>query len=326
MDIWTRAMGGKYFVLQWGQPTGLNPFQKDPTPMRLGLLKALVKKMIESPALPLYPSDEAAIATAVEALARMPAEQRTPTVLRQYLPRDGQNSLHDRFAKWVRGGEFGWVFDMTPERMPEVASEHIVGIDYKELLDSQHPLVVPVVMRYLWDVLEQMCDGRRLICSIAEFWRALGDPMFEELVKMKLKTIRKENGLVVLDSQEPDDALRSRIGRTIVTQTQTKVLLYNQAPDREAHVDALGLTEEEFETYKALPQGTRNFLVKQGPNSAIVNFDLSGMSDELFVLSSTLDNALMLDEIRADVGDDPTVWLPILRERARARKQPRKAV
>jgi type IV secretion system protein VirB4 len=325
MDIWTRAMGGKYFVLQWGQPTGLNPFQKDPTPMRLGMLKALVKKMIESPALPLYPSDEAAIAQAVDALARMPLEQRTPTVLRQYLPRDGQNSLHDRFAKWVRGGEFGWVFDMAPERMPEVGDEHIVGIDYKELLDSQHPLVVPVVMRYLWDVLEQMCDGRRLICSIAEFWRALGDPMFEELVMMKLKTIRKENGLVVLDSQEPDDALRSRIGRTIVTQTQTKVLLYNQAPDREAYVDALGLTEEEFETYKALPQGTRNFLVKQGPNSAVVNFDLSGMSDELFVLSSTLDNALMLDEIRADVGDDPTVWLPILRERARARKQPRKA-
>jgi type IV secretion system protein VirB4 len=325
MDIWTRAMGGKYFVLQWGQPTGFNPFQKTPSPMRLGMLKALVKKMIESPVLPLLPSDEAAIGSAVEALIRMPVEQRTPSVLRQYLPRDGSNSLHDRFSKWVRGGEFGWVFDMAPERMPDVSDEHMVGIDYKELLDSQHPIVVPVVMRYLWDVLEQMCDGRRLICSIAEFWRALGDPMFEELVMMKLKTIRKENGLVVLDSQEPDDALRSNIGRTIVTQTQTKVLLYNQAPDRDVHVKSLGLTDEEFDTYRSLPQGTRNFLVKQGANSAIVRFDLSGMHDELFVLSSTLDNALMLDEIRAEVGDEPSVWLPILRERARARKQQRKA-
>lgn len=120
-------------------------------------------------------------------------------------------------------------------------------------------------------------------------------------------------------------ALRSNIGRTIATQTQTKVLLYNQAPDRDVHVNSLGLTDEEFDTYKSLPQGSRNFLVKQGANSAIVRFDLSGMHDELFVLSSTLDNALMLDEIRAEVGDEPSVWLPILRERARARKQQRKA-
>ena len=321
MDIWTRAMGGKYFVIRWGEPTGLNPFQKEMTANRRGMLVSLVKKMIESPAMQLMPDDEDAIAHAVDSLAGMPFEQRTPSILRQFLPRSEANSLFDRFGKWCRGGEFGWVFDMAPERMPDVSAEHIIGIDYKDVLDQAHPIVVPVLMRYLWDVLEQMCDGRRLICSIAEFWRALGDPMFTEIVKTKLKTIRKENGIVVLDSQEPDDALRSEIGRTIVTQTQTKVLLHNPAPDREAYVDSMGLAPREFDTVKALYQGSRSFLVKQGSHSAVVSFDLNGMDDELFVLSSSLDNALLLDEIRSEVGDDPQAWLPVLKDRAHNRRQ-----
>jgi type IV secretion system protein VirB4 len=321
MDIWTRAMGGKYFVIRWGEPTGLNPFQKEMTANRRGMLVSLVKKMIETPAMQLMPDDEESIAMAVDALAGMPVEKRTPSVLRQFLPRSEANSIYDRFGKWCRGGEFGWVFDMAPERMPDVSTEHIIGIDYKDVLDQAHPIVVPVLMRYLWDVLEQMCDGRRLICSIAEFWRALGDPMFTEIVKTKLKTIRKENGIVVLDSQEPDDALRSEIGRTIVTQTQTKILLHNPAPERDAYVESMGLSQREFETVKGFHQGSRSFLVKQGQHSAVVSFDLSGMDDELFVLSSSLDNALLLDEIRKDVGDDPRVWLPVLKDRARSRRQ-----
>lgn len=320
MDIWVRAMGGRYFVLQWGQPTGFNPFQKELTPARKGMLADLVRKMVESSSLPLVPSEEEAIARGIESLARMPHAQRTPSVLRQFLPRGSDNSVYDRFGKWCRGGEFAWVFDEVPERMPDVSSEHIVAIEYQELLDSQHPVVVPVVMRYLWDVLDQMCDGRRFICVISEFWRALGDPMFEAIMQDKLKAIRKENGLLVLDSQEPEDALLSKIGRTIASQTVTKILLYNATPAREAYVERLGLTPEEFETVKAFPKGSRRFLAKQGSNSAVVSFDLTGMDDELFVLSATLENALMLDEIRAQVGDDPAIWLPLLIERARARK------
>ncbi len=319
MDIWVRAMGGKYFVLEWGKPTGFNPFQKNLTPARRGMLSELVRKMVESISLPLLPNEEEAIARGIEALSRMPHAQRTPSVLRQFLPRGSENSVYDRFGKWCRGGEFGWVFDELPERMPDVAGEHIVAIEYQELLDSQHPVVVPVVMRYLWDLLDQMCDGRRFVCVISEFWRALSDPMFEAIMQDKLKAIRKENGLLVLDSQEPEDALRSRIGQTIASQTVSKILLYNATPSREAYVDRLGLTQEEFETVKSFPKGSRRFLVKQGSNSAVVSFDLTGMDEELFVLSATLENALALDAIRAEVGDDPAVWLPLLTQRARDR-------
>jgi type IV secretory pathway VirB4 component len=61
------------------------------------------------------------------------------------------------------------------------------------------------------------------------------------------------------------------------------------------------------------------FLVKQGHNSAIASLDLRGFDDELVVLSGSLDNLALLDEIMADVGDDPETWLPLLQQRVRDR-------
>ena len=38
------------------------------------------------------------------------------------------------------------------------------------------------------------------------------------------------------------------------------------------------------------------------------------------IISGAEDNLQLLDEIRAEVGDDPDVWRPILWERVQARK------
>ena len=318
MEIWVRAMRGQYYVAEAGKPTGFNPFQREPTPARQAMWAALLAKMLENASLPLLPSDEEAIAHAVKQLANMPHAQRTVSVLQQFLPRDKENSLYDRLARWTKSGELGWVFDMAPERMPNLADAHIVGIDYTELLD--HKLVTPCVMLYLLDMLDEMCDGRRFIASIAEFWRALGDPIFTDLIKNKLKVIRKQNGLVILDSQSPSDALSSSIGRTVAEQCVTKVLLYNEAPLRSQYVEELNCSAAEYEIVAGFQKGGRSFLVKQGDRSAVVAFDLGGKHDELLVLSATDDNVKLLAEIRQQVGDEPAAWLPRLRGATQKRR------
>ncbi|MFP3186420.1 MAG: hypothetical protein RXS25_37610, partial [Paraburkholderia sp.] len=58
-------------------------------------------------------------------------------------------------------------------------------------------------------------------------------------------------------------------------------------------------------------ENSRMFLVKQGHQSAIGKLDLAGLGDVLDVLSGTTDNVELLDTIRAQVGDDPDVWLPV---------------
>jgi len=84
-------------------------------------------------------------------------------------------------------------------------------------------------------------------------------------------------------------------------------------------MDGFKLSETEFEIIRNLGEDSRMFLVKQGHNGAVASLDLRGFDDELVVLSGSLDNIALLDEIMADVGDDPDVWLPLLQQRARER-------
>jgi type IV secretion system protein VirB4 len=44
------------------------------------------------------------------------------------------------------------------------------------------------------------------------------------------------------------------------------------------------------------------------------------MDDALTVLSGSVDNVALLDEIRARVGDDPSAWMPELFQAVQSRK------
>jgi type IV secretion system protein VirB4 len=63
---------------------------------------------------------------------------------------------------------------------------------------------------------------------------------------------------------------------------------------------------------------SRRFLVKQGHESVVVELDLHGMDDQLAVLSGRSSTVAILDEIRAELGDDPAIWLPEFHRRRKA--------
>jgi type IV secretion system protein VirB4 len=51
----------------------------------------------------------------------------------------------------------------------------------------------------------------------------------------------------------------------------------------------------------------------------VVDFDLSGIPDHLIALSGSEKNVRLLDQIRAEVDDDPEVWWPLLVQRVHER-------
>lgn len=57
--------------------------------------------------------------------------------------------------------------------------------------------------------------------------------------------------------------------------------------------------------------------MKQNAFSIVVELDHFGLDDGLAVLSGRQSTMELLDEIRAEVGDDPDVWLPTFQERRR---------
>jgi type IV secretion system protein VirB4 len=318
-EIALRALGGRYFALEAGKPTGCNPLQRDPTPARIQFWEQLLRTCIQTPTLPLLPADERAIADAVRSVAMMPKQLRRFSTVRQNLPKAGENSLYERLGRWCRGGALGWVFDEADDRLTDLMDATAIGFDTTEFLDL--PEVRTPIMLYLLDVMGELVNGERLIYVISEFWKALDNDIFSDFAKQKQKTIRKQNGLGIFDTQSPSDVLRHAIGRTMVEQSVTKIFLANSEAMREEYVEGFGLTEAEYEIVKGLSaRGGRTFMVKQGNSSAICELDLSGMEDFVTVLSATTDNVALLDGIRERVGDDPKAWLPLLLDAVRERK------
>lgn len=273
----------------------------------LDFWERLMRKLVDT-GLPLSAKEELDISRAVREVARMEKPLRRLSMVRQLLPNVGENSLHARLAKWCAGGRLGWVLD-NPTDTVDLARANLFGFDDTELLDDAE-VSTPVTM-YLLHLTESLIDGRRFIYVMTEFWKRLGDPVFTDFAKNKQKTIRKQNGLGIFDTQSPADVLRSDIARALIEQSATFFFLPNPRADYDDYVYGFKLTEAEFNIVRNLGENSRMFLVKQGHRSAIGKLDLAGLGDVLDVLSGTTDNVELLDTIRAQVGDDPDVWLPV---------------
>ena len=82
------------------------------------------------------------------------------------------------------------------------------------------------------------------------------------------------------------------------------------------------LSEKEYELIRDLPEKSRRFLIKQGSNSVVAELDLRGFDDELAVLSGNTATSLLAEQLVAQLGEDPAIWLPefhkIRRERIAA--------
>jgi type IV secretion system protein VirB4 len=109
--------------------------------------------------------------------------------------------------------------------------------------------------------------------------------------------------------------LNSRIARTVVEQTATKVFFPNPEADPHDYVDGFGLTEREFKLLKEqLEPGSRMFLVKQGHDSIVCALDLKGFDAELAVISGRRSTVEQVHRIMRAVGTESSQWLHIFME------------
>jgi type IV secretion system protein VirB4 len=237
----------------------------------------------------------------------LPIEARRLGIVLQNLPSSGGNSLAERLRRWVGHGDLAWVLD-NPQDTLDLQSSRLFGFDYSEFIDDGD--VNGIFVACLLEATESLKDGSPFCLIMEEFWKPLETPALERFVKDQLKTIRKENGLVLLTTQQPDDVTSTPLAKTAIQQTQTGIFMPNPKASWTDY-KVFGLTEDEFNLVKELPEQSRTFLVKQGGKSAICTFDLSGMPEAISILSGNKENVKKLDAIRQSVGDNPEAWLPI---------------
>lgn len=315
--IYICAMRGRYQSLRNGIATGWNPLQLAPSAANLEFIEAWLRNLArardsEGRAIPLSSHDDAAISNAVAGVMELPRAQRRLTQVLSFLDVTDTDGIYYRVARWTAGHQLGWVFDNAGDSLDFNACK-MFGFDMTELLDNDE--VRSNALYYLMYRIDCAMDGRRFVCFMDEFWRLLQDEVFEDFANRKLKTIRKQNGFLVFGTQSPKDTLRSPIAHTIIEQCPTLILMPNPKATHEDYVDGLHCSEREFDVVKALPEGSRQFLVKQGHNSVIAELNLHGFDDELAVLSGTAANNALLDQLLAEVGADPNIWLPLFHQR-----------
>ena len=305
--VGVRAMGGRYYPIKNGVPSGFNPFQMEPTPNNLTFLETLIKQLVKHESLPLTPRQEREISEAIAGVMGAAKNKRRIGAVLEFLDPTDDNGLHPRLARWCRGGALGWLLDNAEDTM-RLDDCTMVGFDVTEFLDNAETRT-PTIM-YLFHRIQSMIDGRRIPIFMDEFWKLLNDPVFEDLARDKLATIRKQDGFLVMFTQSPKQVLQSPIAFAIIEQTATKIFLPNPEADHDDYVKGFKLTEREFEIIKSLGEKSRQFLIKQGQNSVVAELNLRGFDDELAVLSGNTATSLLAEKLVAELGDDPAVWLP----------------
>ena len=314
LEILVRAMGGEYLPLKNGVPTGFNPLQLPVTPANVEFLKAWLLNLSGAPAAGRagFAREAADLDQALRGtLALDPAARRLSRLVEFLDPTDPEG-VHARLARWCEAcrGDYAWAFDCPHDTVvSRLSGRSIIGFDVTEFLD--HALTRSPITMYLFHLVRQLLDGRRLACWMDEFWRLLADPAFESFAKDGPKTWRKLNGVMCLATQSASDVLDSPISRTLVEQTPTKVFFPNSDANFEEYTQGFGLTAQEFALVKdQLEPGSRMFLIKQSHRSVVCQLNLKGFDAELAVISGRAGEVERMHRIMSATGPDPSVWLP----------------
>ena len=124
-----------------------------------------------------------------------------------------------RLRRWCRGEDLGWAFDNERDELD--MTTRLVGFDTTAILRDE--LVCSPTLSYLFYRTRQLIDGRPIVLAVDEFWQTDKVEAFRAENNDHLKTIRKNEGVVLLATQSAHDALNSPVAHTIKQQTPTKI-------------------------------------------------------------------------------------------------------
>lgn len=309
LEIMVRAMNGAYEVLKPGIPSGFNPCQLDGTPQNRKFLVSLFTKMLTVHGEQLSESDISEIETVVSCIYAMSKESRQLCHIAQFFGFKKKDSLRARFDQWHSNGSYAWLFDNKIDTLN--LKPDVLGFDLGSILSDQ-ACKIPALM-YLTYVVSQVLEGNRGILFIDEGWVALNDDYFKNLINDWSRTPRKKDNIFGLATQVANDTVSSSINKSIIESTSTKIFFPNPCADRDVHINEFGLTEREYEIVKNSSDDKNFFLLIHGrgvnKQSVVVRLKVEKMKEMIAVISARESTLLCLDRIRAEIGDDPNVWL-----------------
>lgn len=312
-EIFVRALNGQYTHIDPGRKCHFNPLQLDDTMENRSFIAEWLSTLVSVNEEPISAEDMAVVQRAVEGCFKLRKEDRVLRNVAAFFGMEGPGTIASRLAQWHSNGRFAQIFDQVEDYV-NFSNATVFGFEMGDVLNNRACLI-PVLL-YLFHRIQLSLDGTPTIIVLDEAWALVDNKIFAVKIKDWLKTLRKLNGLVIFATQSVEDAVNSSISDTLIQQTATQIFLPNpKATD--PYRKAFMLSEREFNLLKNTDPGSRYFLVKQGKDVVVARIDLSGMEDIISVLSGRAETVGLLDQIRAEVGDDVLTWLPIFNQRVK---------
>jgi len=311
LDIFVRAMGGKYTIIDPGEKCHFNPLQLPDTMENRNFLADWLKTLVTIHDEPFTAADMEKIQEAVRVNYKLDKKNR---ILRNIAPvfgLEGPGTLSGRLRMWHTDGQYAGLFDNEHDVI-DFSTDRMYGFEMGEVLADKISLM-PTLL-YVFHRIHLSLDGTPTMIILDEAWALIDNKVFVKKIKDWLKTLRKLNGMVVFATQSVEDATQSDISATLIQQTASHIFLPNPKAT-EDYKRCFMISEREFNLIKNTDMGTRYFLLKHGKDIVVARIDLTGMEDVIHVLSGRAETVTLLDEIRSQVGDDPDDWLPIFRKR-----------
>jgi type IV secretion system protein VirB4 len=313
-EIFIRAIGGKYSILDVAKESGFNPLSLPDTSENKAFLMEWLTALVSVGGEAITATDKARINEAVLGNYKLPFEKRRLRNIAPFFGMSGPGTLAGRLEQWHSDGSHAKLFDNQTD-MIDFYQGKAFGFEMAEILKDKNS--IGVVLLYLFHRINSSLDGTPTMIILDEAWALIDNPIFAPKIKDWLKVLRKLNAFIIFATQSVEDATKSSISDTLVQQTATQIYLPNLKAT-EVYKTAFMLSEREFQLVKTTDPGSRFFLIKQDSGGVIARVNLMGMTDAINVLSGRADTVLLLDDIIKEIGSDkPDDWLPIFWKRVR---------
>jgi type IV secretion system protein VirB4 len=312
-EIFIRALGGVYTVIEARTRSHLNPLQLDDTPDNRTFLSDWFRQLSSVNDEKITASDISSINDAIDGNFKLKKEDRVLNNLVPFLGLEGPDTLAGRVKMWHSGGSHAELFDNVEDKL-DFSKASVFGFEMGHLLKDKAALG-PVLL-YLFHRVSISLDGSPSMIILDEAWALIDNPVFAPKIKDWLKVLRKLNTFVVFATQSVEDASKSQISDTLIQQTATQIFLPNlKATD--VYRSVFMLSAREYALIKNTDPATRFFLIKQGIKAVIARINLAGMDDIINVLSGRAESVILLHKIIEEYGEDPKVWLNVFYKRVK---------
>ena len=274
----TRLFGGSYLSVGLeSRGFTINPFCLPATKSNLDFLALFVKVLLGSKAAELDPATDRELYEQIENLYSLDPELRTLGVLANTLPR----TLSDALSKWIRGGQFGFLFDNPQD---SISFSQFQCFDFQRM--NRYPELLEPLLFYILHRANEVITNREIPGTFKAFfldeaWVFLRNPSIQWYVMEALKTWRKHNAAMILSTQSLNELKRSELLDVIVESCATKIFLANPDMDQDLYRRQFHLNDTEVERISTLiPK--RQFLIKTPELAKVANLNVDRRSYWLY--------------------------------------------